>query len=188
MRTFSLFFLILHSDGVHVRLARMNASIIDEQRLPPSVEVVIEIPRGSFLKRGSSGHIDFVSPFPCPYNYGSIHQYIGGDGDYLDAVVLGPRLPAGTRLQVNAYGAVGLSERFMSDDKLICSLVPITESDRRRVLLFFNIYAAWKGLLNVLRGEKGRSSCDGWGDAAAAIARAVPVGDTDTSHKPKIGF
>lgn len=155
---------------------------------PPSVEVVIEIPRGSFLKRGSFGHIDFVSPLPCPYNYGSIHQYIGGEGDYLDAVVLGPRLAAGTRVQVNAYGSVGLSERFMSDDKLICSLAPITGADRRRILLFFKLYAACKGLLNVFRGQKGRSSCDGWGDAAAAIARAVPVGDTDTLQTPKIGF
>ncbi len=66
----------------------------------PTVEVVIEIPRGSFLKRGSFGHIDFVSPFPCPYNYGSIYQYIGGEGDFLDAVVLGPRIAAGTRVQV----------------------------------------------------------------------------------------
>jgi inorganic pyrophosphatase len=97
----------------------MKASNSDEQQPPPSVKVVIEIPCGSFLKRGSFGHIDFVSPFPCPYNYGSIHQYIGGEGDYLDALVLGPRLAAGTRVQVNAYGAVGLSERYMSDDKLI---------------------------------------------------------------------
>lgn len=39
---------------------------------PPEVEVVIEIPRGSFLKRGSTGHIDFISPLPCPFNYGSL--------------------------------------------------------------------------------------------------------------------
>ena len=160
----------------------------DYQHALPSVEVVIEIPRGSFLKRGSCGHIDFVSPIPCPYNYGSIHQYIGGEGDFLDAVVLGPRLAAGTRVQVNAYGSVGLSERFMSDDKLICSLTPITDSDRRNILLFFKLYAACKGFLNVLRGQKGRSSCDGWGDAAAAIARAVPVGGADALQKPKIGF
>ena len=37
---------------------------------PLLVDVVIEIPRWSFLKRGSSGGVDFVSPFPCPYNYG----------------------------------------------------------------------------------------------------------------------
>ena len=39
---------------------------------PPEVDVVIEIPRGSFLKRGSTGHVDFVSPLPCPFNYGSV--------------------------------------------------------------------------------------------------------------------
>ena len=35
---------------------------------PIELEVVIEIPRGSFLKRGSDGQVDFVSPFPCPFN------------------------------------------------------------------------------------------------------------------------
>ena len=150
------------------------------------VEVTIEIPRGSFLKRGSDGHIDFVSPLPCPYNYGSVHDYIGGEGDYLDAVVLGRRLPAGTRLLVQAHGAVGLSERFMSDDKLICSLKPITAQDRRQVLRFFKLYAFCKGLLNIVRGQSGRSRCDGWGEASEAIARAVPV---QNSHQaPKIGF
>lgn len=142
---------------------------------PPSVKVIIEIPRGSFLKRGSSGEIDFVSPVPCPFNYGSIHQYIGGEGDFLDAVVLGPRLAIGSKVQVGAYGAVGLSERFMYDDKLICSYAPVTASERRHVLLFFRIYAFCKGLLNVLRGQHGRSRCEGWGEAGEAIARAVPV-------------
>jgi hypothetical protein len=33
------------------------------------VDVVIEIPRWSFLKRGSTGHIDFVSPLPCPFTW-----------------------------------------------------------------------------------------------------------------------
>ena len=141
----------------------------------PSVDVVIEIPRGSFLKRGSSGDIDFVSPFPCPFNYGSIHQYIGGEGDFLDAVVLGPRLAAGTIVTVNAYGAVGLSERFMSDDKLICAAAPITHADQRNALRFFQFYAFCKGFLNMLRGQSGRSRCDGWGDAAAAIARIGEV-------------
>ena len=168
------------------RLLPMVSVASEEQRSPPSVEVVIEIPRGSFLKRGSTGQLDFVSPFPCPYNYGSIHQYIGGEGDFLDAVVLGPRLPAGSRVQVNAYGAIGLSERFMSDDKLICALAPIAESDRRRALRFFKFYAFCKGLLNVMRGHSGPSRCDGWGEAAAAIARAVPI--EESRRAPKISF
>lgn len=68
------------------------------------VEVVIEIPRGSFLKRGSNGHIDFVSPLPCPFNYGSVPKLLGLDDDLLDALVLGPRLDVGTRLRVQAWG------------------------------------------------------------------------------------
>ena len=142
---------------------------------PPRVEVVIEIPRGSFVKRGSLGQIDFFSPVPCPYNYGSIRQYIGGEGDYLDAIVLGPRLSAGSKVRVYAYGAVGLSERHMYDDKLICALQPIRASDRRQVLLFFRLYAFLKGLINFLRGHTGAAQCEGWKEASAAIARAVPV-------------
>jgi inorganic pyrophosphatase len=153
---------------------------------PPTVEVVIEIPRGSFLKRGSNGHIDFVSPFPCPYNYGSIHQYIGGEGDFLDAIVLGPRLAVGSRVIVNAYGAVGLSERFMYDDKLVCAQRPLTAGERRGIVKFFHIYAFCKGALNQLRGQPGRSRCEGWGDASAAIARAVPV--EKRRQKPLIEF
>lgn len=164
----------------------MEAITSGDEITPPCVEVVIEIPRGSFLKRGSSGHVDFVSPLPCPYNYGSIHQYIGGEGDFLDAVVLGPRLPIGAKVKVSAHGAVGLSERFMYDDKLICSTSPVTTCDRHKILLFFNVYAFCKGVLNVLRRQRGRSRCEGWGDAAAAIARAVPV--EKTRQRPKIHF
>ena len=162
------------------------ASSEKEQQSPPSVEVVIEIPRGSFLKRGSYGDIDFISPLPCPYNYGSVHQYIGGEGDFLDAVVLGPRLAAGSKVRVNAYGAVGLSERFMSDDKLICAQESITAANRRNVLLFFQLYAFCKGLLNIMRGQAGRSRCDGWSEASVAIARAVPI--DQRAQRPKISF
>ncbi|MCB1968088.1 MAG: inorganic diphosphatase, partial [Candidatus Accumulibacter sp.] len=53
----------------------------------PEVDVTIEVPRGSFLKRGSLGRIDFLSPFPCPFNYGSVPNYLGLEGDLLDALV-----------------------------------------------------------------------------------------------------
>ena len=86
------------------------------QALPIEVEVVIEVPRGSFLKRGSSGRIDFVSPLPCPYNYGAVPTHLGLEGDLLDALVLGPRRPYGTRLRLKAWGAVTLVDRGLSDD------------------------------------------------------------------------
>ena len=145
---------------------------------PPSVDVVIEIPRGSFLKRGSTGHIDFVSPLPCPFNYGSVPSHIGLEGDLLDAVVLGPRLALGRRIQTRAWGAVTLTDRGMSDDKLICSDRAPSLSQRRNVLRFFHFYAACKGLLNVWRRRPGRNACEGWCEAANALARARPRDDT----------
>jgi inorganic pyrophosphatase len=141
---------------------------------PPELEVVIEIPRGSFLKRGSTGHIDFISPLPCPYNYGSVPAYLGLEGDLLDALVLGPRLPRGTRIRVQAWGAVTLTDRGMSDDKLICSAHPVGLSERTTVLRFFRFYAKCKGLLNIWRRRPGRNACEGWCTASEAIARAQP--------------
>jgi inorganic pyrophosphatase len=159
---------------------------LEDARKPPEVEVVIEVPRGSFLKRGSTGHIDFVSPLPCPFNYGSVPKYVGLEGDLLDAVVLGPRLPLGARTRVKAWGAVRLTDRGMTDDKLICSDRPLGPLARGQVLGFFHFYAKCKGLLNVLRRRQGRNACDGWCEATQALARARP---RDSSwHGPAIDY
>jgi inorganic pyrophosphatase len=142
--------------------------------MPPELDVLIEIPRGSFLKRGSTGELDFVSPLPCPFNYGSVPQYLGLEGDLLDAVVLGPRLPAGTHVRVKAWGAIVLTDRGMTDDKLICSHHPLRPGQRRALLRFFSFYAKCKGALNFLRRQPGRNACEGWLEASAALARARP--------------
>lgn len=145
----------------------------DRRGEAPELEVLIEIPRGSFLKRGSTGSVDFVSPLPCPFNYGAVPRYLGLEGDLLDALVLGPRLRAGTRLRVRAWGAVTMTDRGMQDDKLVCSTVAPTAAQRRAVLRFFRFYARAKGLLNRLRGQGGRNACEGWIDARHALARAT---------------
>jgi inorganic pyrophosphatase len=150
------------------------------------VEVVIEVPRGSFLKRGSTGRLDFISPLPCPFNYGSVPDYIGLEGDLLDAVVLGPRLPLGTRIRTQAWGAVVLTDRGMSDDKLICSKEPLSPDEQRNVLRFFHLYARCKALLNLCRGRPGRNACDGWLRADRALARAR-VRD-DSWRGPQVDF
>ena len=157
--------------------ARLRAVATAAQTRPPQLEVVIEIPRGSFLKRGSTGHVDFISPLPCPFNYGSIPTMLGMEGDLLDAVVLGPRLPLGSRVTVRVWRAVILADRGMTDDKLICSDRPVTFSERQNVLRFFSLYAKCKGLLNIWRRRPGRNACDGWCEAADAIARARPRND-----------
>lgn len=160
----------------------MNARVPAASSAPPEVEVVIEVPRGSFVKRGSSGRVDFVSPLPCPYNYGAVPTLLGLEGDLLDAVVLGPRLPPGTRMRVRAWGAVTLTDRGMSDDKLICSDHAPSAAEVRAVLRFFRFYATCKGLLNLWRHRPGRNACEGWITAPAALARArpLPEGWTDS--------
>lgn len=153
---------------------------------PIAIDVTIEVPRGSFVKRGSSGRVDFISPLPCPYNYGAADAFIGLEGDLLDALVLGRRRPLGTRLRTLAWGAVTFTDRGMSDDKLICSDLPLSLLEQQRVLRFFRFYARCKGLLNVWRGRPGRNACEGWCDAAHAIARATPR--TDSWTGPRVEF
>jgi inorganic pyrophosphatase len=158
---------------------------MDPQTL--QVEVVIEIPRGSFLKRGLSEKVDFITPFPCPFNYGSVNEYIGGDNDLLDALVLGPRLPRGKKVKVLAQGAIGFTDGGIYDDKLICSDGPIGPKSRRFVLIFFHFYAFSKRLLNLFRLRPGATFCNGWGEAEIAIARAKLREDTDRNG-PKFPF
>jgi inorganic pyrophosphatase len=152
---------------------RRNSGWTDGSQACPQIEAVIEIPKWSFLKRGSSGRVDFVSPFPCPFNYGSVPEYVGLEGDLLDVLVLGPRLARGTRVEVRAIGAVGLSDRGMYDDKIVGSREPLRRWQPAAVLLFFRFYAVCKRLLNVYRGRPGLTRCEGWGNAAEAIQRAT---------------
>jgi inorganic pyrophosphatase len=160
-----------------IHLDRRHRSPFPASPAPPELEVVIEVPRGSFLKRSSMGHVDFISPLPCPFNYGSVPDYLGLEGDLLDAVVLGPRLPFGSLVRVKARGAVILTDRGMTDDKLICADRPLDATERIRVLRFFRFYARCKGLLNAWRNRPGRNDCDGWCEAEEALARARPRND-----------
>ncbi len=119
-----------------------------------------------------------MSPLPCPFNYGSVPDTIGLDGDLLDAVVLGPRVAPGATLRLAAYGSVGFMDRDIYDDKLICSRDPITARQRRAILNFFMLYARCKRILNRYRGRSGLTRCEGWGDARDAILRARPLDDS----------
>lgn len=154
---------------------------------PPQLDVVIEVPRGSFLKRGSTGRLDFVSPIPCPFNYGSVPGWLGLEGDLLDAMVLGRRLPLGTKIRVQAFGAIGMADRGLYDDKLICGKRPLTRWKRFLVITFFRFYARSKGLLNLFRGQPGRTAYVGWIDAQEAIARARPL-DPGAWRGPSVPF
>lgn len=97
------------------------------------------------------------------------------EGDLLDALVLGPRLRLGTRLRLRAWGAVILADRGMTDDKLACSVDEPSAAEIDRVLRFFRFDARCKGWLNLWRRRPVRNACDGWCDAADAMARARPL-------------
>ncbi|MGB5703359.1 MAG: inorganic diphosphatase [Polyangiales bacterium] len=127
-----------------------------------TASVVIDVPRGSFVKRRDDGTIDFVAPLPSPFNYGHVPGTVSDDGDAIDAVVLGPRLPRGTRTDVVIRGTIGFIDAGATDPKWICCDRPLGLGDRRRVEGFFRRYAVAKRLINRLRGVRGPTRYLGW--------------------------
>jgi inorganic pyrophosphatase len=122
---------------------------------PDELEVVIEVPRGGFIKRKDDGSVDFVSPVPCPFNYGSVPDTLSGDGDRLDALVLGPRLARDARVRARVVAVVRFTDAGDDDPKLVCSDGSLGPVDRAKIAGFFALYARAKSLLNALRGKHG---------------------------------
>jgi inorganic pyrophosphatase len=120
-----------------------------------AVEAVIEAPRGSFVKRRADGSVDFVSPVPCPYNYGSLPGTVGGDGDPVDAVILGPRRRAGERVRLPVRAEVRFVDEGRDDTKLVLSAGALSVAERAGLVAFFTVYAQAKRLLARLRGRRG---------------------------------
>lgn len=119
------------------------------------VEVSIDAPRGTFVKRRADGRVDFVSPIPTPFNYGDVPGEWGGDGDPLDALVVGARLPRGHLGRWRVVGVVAFLDGGLVDDKLVCGDAgPLT---RRAVEAFFTVYAVAKRALRRARGGAGET-------------------------------
>jgi inorganic pyrophosphatase len=159
----------------------MKNITINSPAIGLTVDIIIEIPKGSFIKRRTSGKIDFLSPVPCPFNYGSVEAHAGPDGDFLDAAVLGPRLRRGSRVSAPVIGVIRMIDAGVADDKLICSNSAVGPLHRTLLVLFFRFYALCKGLINNCRGRSGKNRCLGWCDAAefsssgpAAESRVAP--------------
>eukprot|EP00274_Cyanoptyche_gloeocystis_P007698 CAMPEP_0196663940 /NCGR_PEP_ID=MMETSP1086-20130531/54888_1 /TAXON_ID=77921 /ORGANISM="Cyanoptyche gloeocystis , Strain SAG4.97" /LENGTH=177 /DNA_ID=CAMNT_0041999969 /DNA_START=231 /DNA_END=764 /DNA_ORIENTATION=+ len=126
-------------------------------------EVLIEIPRWGFVKRKPDGSIDFISILPTPFNYGCIPTMMQEDGDPLDVVVLGRRLPRGHVGTYPVYGIVKFVDAGDVDDKVICNQVEEFpyRMDRLALASFFTVYAGFKRVLNGLRGKKGETAFKG---------------------------
>ena len=132
--------------------------------IPERVALVIEVPRGSFVKRElRDGRLEreYVSPVPSPFNYGCVPDTPGEDGDPLDVVVLGPRLPANSHHDLPVVGVVRFVDAGRADDKLVASARVPTLAERRQVERFFRLYAVARRLLNLRRGFRGTTACRG---------------------------
>jgi inorganic pyrophosphatase len=96
-----------------------------------NVTTVIEIPAGTNgkwevteetgvlsweLKNGQPRLIKYLA---YPWNYGMIPRTMGGDGDSLDMLSLGPMVLRGTAAEVKLIGVVRLLDGEEEDDKLI---------------------------------------------------------------------
>lgn len=132
--------------------------------MPRRVRVRIEVPRGSFLKHRPDGTLDYASPLPCPFNYGSVLDTVAADGDPLDAIVLGPRIDPGVEVDSDVQAVVWIRDAGVIDDKLICSDTPLTSKDRQQINRFFRLYSVTKRALNLVRRRQGTTAFEGWAD------------------------
>ncbi|MCO5563454.1 hypothetical protein L7F22_017096 [Adiantum nelumboides] len=145
------------------------------KKAPEFVEVVIEVPKGSMVKRRPDGLLDFFLPFPCPFNYGSVTSIRAQDGDPLDAIVLGAPLPYGHVGTWRVKGILKFMDAGIVDDKLVCVQTSsqtncllkqaaqqlqgeITILDWLALNLIFSAYSPFKQLVNVTRGLHGATS------------------------------
>lgn len=122
--------------------------------------MLVEQPRASFIKRREDGSIDFVSPLPCPFNYGSVPGTRAQDGDREDAVVLGRRLAKGVYAQLPVLARAHFYDAGVYDGKWVCGQT-LRASDRRALIAFFTVYAQCKRLLNRARGLSGSTRFGG---------------------------
>jgi inorganic pyrophosphatase len=125
------------------------------------VRVVIDTPRLGFVKRRDDGRVDFISPLPSPFNYGSVPSTTSADGDRVDAIVLGKRLARGSEVDCAVVAVARFVDAGVDDPKWICSDRPLSRADRALITAFFAVYVRMKRALHALRGEPGETRFDG---------------------------
>jgi len=125
--------------------------------LGDTVLVEVEIARGGREKRHPDGSIDYVSPVPAPFAYGSVVGAWGGDGDPLDAVIVGCSPSPGAQLSLHLVGHVRALDRGLEDDKWVASPERVARwYQRAGVRLFFAVYPWARGWIDARKGRPGR--------------------------------
>lgn len=152
------------------------------------IHAVIEIPAGTNAKwevEKSGGQLRWefkngkprvVQYLPYPGNYGMIPQTIlprelGGDGDPLDVIVLGPALGRGAVIPVRVIGVLKLLDGGEQDDKLVAVSL---DGPLRDVETLAELDARFQGVRLILETwfghykGPGEMEVRGWGDAERA--------------------
>jgi inorganic pyrophosphatase len=126
------------------------------------MRVVVEISKWGFVKYRFSGGVfvrDFVSPFPCLFNYGFVCG-VAPDGEGRDALVLGPRLRRGSELDYAIAGYVKFVDMGKEDNKLVLSQNgKISWFERLKIRVFFTAYSIFKRFRYFVCGIK-LNSCE----------------------------
>lgn len=117
--------------------------------------IKIDTPAWSFIKYNDDGSVDYKSPIPCPFNYGSVLGTKGEDGDREDAILLGKKQEKGTELESNCVGVVRFIDAGENDDKYIFSDSKVTLLQKTSLYLFFRLFSLLKSLKNKLKKKNG---------------------------------
>ncbi|HXE09879.1 MAG TPA: inorganic diphosphatase [Verrucomicrobiae bacterium] len=146
-----------------------------------SVNTVVEIPEGSFLKiewdrQRAAFTLDRVEPsiYAKPVNYGFIPQTLDEDGDELDTlVVCAEPIPTGVWLEARIVGVMNFEDGGDMDHKIVVvpaddrntgdsinSLDDLGERWQQKIAEHFNHYKDLK--------KPGTTKVTGWGDIKAA--------------------
>lgn len=174
------------------------------------VNVVVEIPAGTAAKwevtkpdgmlalesrNGAPRHIQYL---PYPVTYGMIpsthfSQASGGDGDPLDALLLGPAYPRGAVIEARAIGVLYMQDDGESDDKVLAIPVDSSRTPFATVTSTGALSEQFPGVISILRTwlthyEGPGNVVTGIGSAADARelidAAALPSSRTRPSPAP----
>lgn len=146
-----------------------------------TVNVVVEIPQGSFLKiewdrKRAAFMLDRVEPaiFAKPVNYGFIPQTLDEDGDELDVLVFcAEPIPTGVWLEAKVIGVLDFTDDGEADHKII--VVPADDRNTGdSINTVEDLWPRWKEKIehhfNHYKDLKkpGSTKVNGWGDTEAA--------------------
>lgn len=146
-----------------------------------TVNTVVEIPQGSFLKvewdrQRAAFMLDRVEPaiYAKPCNYGFIPQTLDDDGDELDTlIVCDESMPTGIWLEATIIGVMKFEDDGEMDDKIV--VVPADDRNTGdRIKSLADLGVRWQEMItehfNHVKDLKkpGSTKVLGWGDAEEA--------------------